>query len=663
MLRQRFLRIILLILFSVSLLLSINIMIWRTKADKEIRCIELALDYTSVSLASEKYGLNLDEVLREFQSAGVTSLAVEPETLERLSQQGQVSLLSREELNKKYYLTGNSRLRNFLEGCSSWWDVTFIVFEEEDIFRSVTETLSSKLPHKQKTYSFEDNLIYAVEAPLHLMKNAPVDFNCEELAYLNDKGFYLIPRVENWWLSSDGSKAVRESLEVLDKVPGISAVIFVGTEVLGYPDQFEHSAGLLNDKGISFGLIEFYPQEGAEQLAALTDYNVVKVHGIREDELQECTVDEAAARWERAAKERSHNLFYLRPFEAGSGEAFIDINKEYIEKIVGNLTRLGFTFGPAASIPHLQIEFMVMLLLLLGIGAAMLWFLQKAAGSFSLPANILILFLYAILSVLGLYLSPLLWKQLTAFTAAVFFPLFGIYLYKDWGSASPDKVKILPVIKKFTIISLASTAGGLITAAVLTDPPFISKLYLFRGVKAAYLLPLLILGILLFSGRNKSSPYLTLRDIGLTIKKWLLTVINFKSCALGFIMLGLALIYLIRTGSEAQGMVMQLEHRFREFLEYYLIARPRNKEFLFGHPLLLLGLSRHVSSGEKNIFLLLGAIGQISLVNTFCHPGNPLHIILFRVFNGMLFGIITGIILIYIYNYLNRRVGEFLNND
>ncbi len=124
--------------------------------------------------------------------------------------------------------------------------------------------------------------------------------------------------------------------------------------------------------------------------------------------------------------------------------------------------------------------------------------------------------------------------------------------------------------------------------------------------------------------------------------------------------LGIAFIYLIRTGSEVPALVMQVEVRLRELLEYYLIARPRSKEFLFGHPLLLLGFSRHVNDRGKNIFLLLGAVGQISLVNTFCHPGNPLDIILLRVFNGIVFGIITGIILIYIYNYLYRRIGEFL---
>ncbi|PKM79376.1 MAG: hypothetical protein CVU88_06120, partial [Firmicutes bacterium HGW-Firmicutes-13] len=431
MLSQRFLGIFMLAIFLASLLLSTGIGLRRMAEEKEVRRIELALDCTSVSLLSEKYGLNLDLVLQEFKNAGVTSLAVEQQTLESLKQQGKLSVFSLEELNKKYYLTGNSNLRNFLDRCRSWSEVTFIVFEDEEIFNRVTEILSLKLPHKQEAHKFEGNFIYAVEAPLYLVKSAPLGFDYRELAYLNEKGFYLIPRLQNWWLTPDGDEAVKESLGVLDSIPGITAVIFGGTEVLGYPDLLEQSAEVLNKKGIPFGLIEFYPQEGARGLASLTGYNVVKVHGIREDELKKYTTAEVVARWERAAKERSCNLFYLRPFEAGTGEAFININKEYIGEIVGNLTRLGFTFGPAERIPSLQTGFGVMLLLSLGVASSVLWFLQKVSGSFSPTVKALILAVILILSGMGIYFFPLMWRQLTAFTAAVFFPLLGIYLYKD----------------------------------------------------------------------------------------------------------------------------------------------------------------------------------------------------------------------------------------
>ena len=66
--------------------------------------------------------------------------------------------------------------------------------------------------------------------------------------------------------------------------------------------------------------------------------------------------------------------------------------------------------------------------------------------------------------------------------------------------------------------------------------------------------------------------------------------------------------------------------RVRVFLERAFVYRPRTKEFLIGHPLLILGFGLYIW-GEERLGLACivpGTIGQISLLNTFAHVHSPL---------------------------------------
>ena len=658
MLSQRYMTVIMLFIFVLALVISAGIGINRLAQERESRHIEIILNYSSFYEMCEKYDLCPRDTLDIFKQAGVTSLAFEEQTLPSLEKQGMVSVYSREELQKKYYLTGDTALEKHLEKFRSWQAATFLIFEDKEMFNRVSDHLSVKLPHRQESYSEGDYDVYVVEASTGLLKMVPLGFNREEMVESHPKGFNLIPRVENWSLIPGKEKVVEKNLQILKELPGVSTVIFGGSEVLGYPYHLELCAEVLRDESISFGLIEFFPQEGAEKLASLIDFNVLKVHSISEEEMEILSMSEAVARWERAAKERNQHMFYLRPFKADSGENFLKVNEEYLGEIMGQLSRLGYSFGEARNVSDIQVSSLGLLFLSMGIAAAVLWFWQKIFGNFSFWKGLLLLTAFFVLSVLALYIGPLYWRMLVAFMGAVIFPVIGVYLFSK--RVFSPKWRAVP---GFLIISLISLAGGLIVSAVLTDPIFISKLALFRGVKAAHIIPLILLGFLLYKEKATSSSHLEWQDIALTFKKCWSLIIIFKYVLLGFVLLGVAFIYLTRTGSDSLVPVMRGEHMIREWLEYYLIARPRSKEFLFGHPLLLLGLSRHVDRGGKKLFLLLGAVGQISIVNTFCHPGNPLEISILRVFNGLLFGSIAGLILIVIYSFISRRIGAYLENE
>ena len=122
----------------------------------------------------------------------------------------------------------------------------------------------------------------------------------------------------------------------------------------------------------------------------------------------------------------------------------------------------------------------------------------------------------------------------------------------------------------------------------------------------------------------------------------------------------LLLYYMLRTGNTSVG-VSDLERSFRAFLDKVLVVRPRTKEFMFAHPIMLVALY-YGYRRQLWPLVLLGAIGQVSLVNTFEHLHTPLLVSLVRTANGLALGIVLGVILIYVLKYpggwLLRKVQE-----
>jgi hypothetical protein len=77
--------------------------------------------------------------------------------------------------------------------------------------------------------------------------------------------------------------------------------------------------------------------------------------------------------------------------------------------------------------------------------------------------------------------------------------------------------------------------------------------------------------------------------------------------------------------------VSGLEMTIRGLLDRLLPARPRFQEFLIGHPALILSLYCGSWSACLGISAAaVGAIGQVSLLNTFCHLHTPLAASLWR---------------------------------
>ena len=101
-----------------------------------------------------------------------------------------------------------------------------------------------------------------------------------------------------------------------------------------------------------------------------------------------------------------------------------------------------------------------------------------------------------------------------------------------------------------------------------------------------------------------------------------------------------------------------------DFLENVLYARPREKEFLIGHPafyLMVAALYRKWPQLLHFFLVIAAAIGVGSMVETFAHIRTPFLMSFIRGINGWVTGMVIGIgliIAIAIVSYVTTWLGK-----
>jgi hypothetical protein len=156
------------------------------------------------------------------------------------------------------------------------------------------------------------------------------------------------------------------------------------------------------------------------------------------------------------------------------------------------------------------------------------------------------------------------------------------------------------------------------------------------GIKLAHGLPLLLVGG--FYAAYSAGGW----DFW---RRWVNQPVFWWQAGMVLVVLSAVVLMLLRTGNEAPGVVSDLELRLRALLENLMNVRPRTKEFLIGHPALVIALMLLIQDRRTwlPLAMLLGAIGQVSVVNTFCHLHSPLAVSLLRVVWGAGLGIALGL--------------------
>lgn len=389
-------------------------------------------------------------------------------------------------------------------------------------------------------------------------------------------------------------------------------------------DGMSSLAAVVTDKSvpeqslIQLGIIEFSDLTTIQYLWHQEWRDVIRFHEITIEELMQMEEREIIARWRRAVRERNIRGLILQPLPRLSSAE----NLAYFAQVHSAVNKMGFQpRAPIRSpppqnrlIPFLISVGVIALLVLIALK------LQPKRAIFYLLGSIT-----AMGIILFLPLDGIIARQTLALLIALFAPPFAMLLLLPRLIDSKGWQVGVTTIFLFSLISLGA---GLLISAVLASPAFLVKVYQFRGVKLALSLPLIATAIIYYRHAGFDSLH---RPLSRFLRPSKLTVVA--------VVVVILAIVILRSGD--YGIYLEFERNIRQLLEETLYARPRFKEFLFGHPLLFLAAAS-AASNLKNIAVVLGMVGQVSIINTFAHAHTPVYLSLLRTGNGLLLGVLAG---------------------
>jgi hypothetical protein len=179
-----------------------------------------------------------------------------------------------------------------------------------------------------------------------------------------------------------------------------------------------------------------------------------------------------------------------------------------------------------------------------------------------------------------------------------------------------------------------------IVAGLLTGWTFMMAADVFTGVKVAQLVPVLLAALFMW---RFDRPVRSWRATARELWAWSAQPLLLRYAGV-VLLVGLAAVVLLARSGNFGLPLLGIEERLRTVLEDLLVARPRTKEYLIGHPALVLA-GTAVALGWRAWVLPLAAVaavGQGGIVNSFSHIHTPLLYTVWRTVNALWLGGVIG---------------------
>lgn len=647
----------------IGLLSCVYLCVQRYYVENENMSIEQAMDYDAVVVLGRNEGYDLETILEKCRQAGITSFTIYDTTLNKMTQRGECSLITRlgaelyypqfhlDSYQYEYYLIGKPK-------------------DQKDLyFDELTEDLQLRLGKENAVVL--DNPQYRILG-LHGVMPALGEVNLGIMSAdanrIASYGFNVILRPTNY---HDVTAADLEHFfQRADKIRNVTGIMFVGKEVLGYSpdpaqrkDLLQLTADRMLARQMPFYMIEsvnqlqYDNQDGMYDLAGLMHYDTGRVYAMAKEELEKITPEEATMRFYISDLERNVrvNLFpmYKKP---RYGQSLLDTNLNYISKVTQKLEGRGYQLDRASVLP-VYYPNKVLLAIAAAAAACGFLFLLNLLVPLSDRLNYGLMVLAVIFGAGGAWIAKgALFLQMMAVGCAVTAPSAAILVLLDFWRHQ-DLTKKLGygrVIRDgalgLTAAVLMSMIGGIFIAAMLGNIRFFMEFDYYRGVKLTFILPIIIVAI----GYLRRFPlmghdFATSSDFISFAKDFLRIPIRMGTLILVGLLGLVAIVFVGRSGHTAGVPVPGIEVAMRRFLETVMYARPREKEFLIGHPAFFLMVAAMYRKWPElvHFFTVLAAvIGVGSMVETFAHIRTPFIMSFIRGLNGWLTGLVLGILLI-----------------
>jgi len=653
------------VLLALTLVLSYSGVKLRTSIEANNKAVVTAIDYREFQRTANSANMNLDDVLQRLKQGGVNTVALSEVTLRDLAYDGNLLVSSYGDfasqtrtLSPQVWTQAQKVIGSTFISPSNLAAVT----SDPATAAFLKERLSARfLPRELISFDADGKSYFIVNAQLNTINveaspadknkavskdlDARLGFDEKLLAALKANGFNIILRPGQ---NTGSNTAYQSEYDRLVTAYGVKTFIFTGNDVAGAPNNLGWIEGLIKKHNLIVGIIEaptqlqYVKQNGLDEVMQSTDYSINRVYSTTNDEFV-TSIDERYYRWVRGVIDRGIRVIYVVPFKDQKISFSQNLNNtiDMVAKFHGTITTKGFSIDQPlnnlpGTIPGPIHRLMVSLSLLLG-GTIYLLYLFKPKMK---PAWLASWLLVGTVGCLGanMVLSADFSKYY-ALAAAILYPTLSSLVLLMYLKQNREKPLVLQLLVSLGIILGVNGLGMYTVVTSLADIRYIMNVFIFSGVKLAFLAPLLLFLV------NYVSCMVGFSDFKDNAIKFLLSKPNYLALVL-LIAGGAAGYYYLGRSGNAVVSVSGLEIKMREILESIFLARPRFKELLIGYPALFVMVYWYRKFKQDAILLVLGVgvmMGSISMVNSFCHVFTAVLVSVNRTLAGLLIGVLIGI--------------------
>lgn len=645
------------ILISLALIVSLISLFERWQVERENKEVELVLDIRELDKLNEE---EKKLTFTELKESGLSGIAVFENNLNYYISNDKLELITGETLKRRSYI---SNINDFYKDYDFNKDSAFLITDDQKLIKKIESSISKwqeVVDLEIKTRFLNENkdefILFFPEWNKEY-GNLSLGFDKNLISEIRESALKVIPRVENdendifWDDNYD---------QLLLKDLKVDYTIFAGDTISGYDNNLLRTAEIMNDNDINFGMIESFiaSQRGSKNLAHLLEYDLLRVHSIQAGEMEKYSMSKIVDRYIRAVRERNVRILYLKPFLSSKEEMSVEkTNKFFLSQLTSGLEAEGFNIADAKPYKFFANSNIFLYLIALGIIAAGIILLEKI---FAYNLNKFSYFIFVLgFIVIGIliYLNKVMFlRKILALGSSVIFPSLAVItqLIDEKGNCLLAFIKVI----------LISFVGVVLSTASLSHLSFLVNVDQFRGIKIAFVLPIII--ALYYYFRSEFVKENNLNSYYKRIKEFLDYEIKIKDTLLvGFIGV-IGIVYILRSGNISFLSISNIETWLREGLEDILYVRPRFKAFLIGYPILLFSLyyrEKIKSAISMILAITLSTIAPITLSNTFAHIHTPLMISLLRAFHGIWLGVLIACFLILVFKFLEKLKGRWLMDD
>lgn len=574
----------------------------RYQAEGKNHAVGLVTEIETVQLLASSQGITLEEGLKKLKEKGLTGVVLSEETIGDLVAENRLAVTPSQVTPTGFDLDLRNRVGRALTNRFG--------------------TVVAPVEPPKSGESAPDAFIGIGDLDPLLARSASIGLNPVMANQARTLNLDIIARLGNPIGATE--KYVRESVKWAAE-NGATIFLPQGEQVLGRRDSMDALTDELEKQKMFYATPEFAKIGGDDAVVGKIPERIIRLHSAQTQELDKLSPAEAIERYGKAAAERNQRLLLLRPFTSASAQP-VDSFGDFVGKVRSQIEREGYKAATPHPFEDSGVPMPIFVLISISTLPVFFWLATVFMGG---KAGGLVLAGWAALGLVALLAFA------TALPAARGpFALLCTLAYPTMAFVLLD-LSPVGIVPGYVRTSLISLVGGFCVAGLLNGLPFFVKADAFAGVKLAHFLPIGIIGLYFLSRKTN-------------VKETLRTPMFWQQAILAIVILGGFAFMSSRTGNDNPAGVSGIELKFRALMDQFMYVRPRTKEFLIGNPAMIVALGMLASKRSYGAWvalaMMIGAIGQTSMVNTMCHLHTPLTVSLARIGVGWVLGGILGAI-------------------